>query len=440
MSSSNNQHDAVLASIQALLISNPDMMAAMQHFMTGQLPYYFVKVPGFGNVAPSKAKVDSQGVYSLPSDISDAPKVSIPSEPMGQLQSHLPAYLELVSRVKELKRVETDVAAKSQVVQDLEKSIENDRRWIEVLEQQEAQGVKDSQKSEGFSFKSVKAKITGKSPADEGNHHKLEDIRKEKITKETSISESTAKLEKARIGLQRVKSDALTLSIARQDLHSLLEMALSTHSDNNYLNLMSALQDSKNLSDQIRRDTKAYRAAQSLSRSMHNNFKEILVQLEEVRKARLSWQDEAIRVGLAQAENCMDEAEESRKLLCELIAGISDKLPRTKLQIPPILLEYNSHGIAGSMDISIMQDFILRRNVEDVKKSANKIAVLIGWLNKAVDSMETVDAVVSMDAVGKEMQLNVFRMGCFERLAASKGSKPEAMGEAELSLILASPQ
>ncbi|KAJ3099900.1 hypothetical protein HDU97_002684 [Phlyctochytrium planicorne] len=429
-STSHSQQDVLLASMQAILISNPDMMAAMQQFLTGQLPSYFVKVPGFGNVAPSKASVDANGIYSLPDIIRDVPKVSVPSEPMGHLESHLAAYLELVSKVKELKRVEADTAAKAQAVQDLEKSIENDRKWIEVFEQQEAQGVQMSKKSEGLT------KITGKS--DESNQHKLEDIRKEKATKEASIRETTAKLEKARIGLQLATSDASSLSIGRKDMLSLLEMALSTHSDSNYVDLVSALQEAKQLSDQVSRDTKTYRAAQSLCRSIYNNCSEILVQLEEVRKAKISWTDSAVRTGLLKARKCMAEVEEHRKLLFELIPGMSEKLPLIELQIPPLLLEFNSRNMTDN--VSILQDFILRQNVEDIKKVTGKLKVLMGWLNNAVDSMVAMEAVAVMDLKGKKMQLNVFRMGCFEKVAVTKGAKPEAMGEAELTLLLTTPQ
>ncbi|KAJ3099901.1 hypothetical protein HDU97_002685 [Phlyctochytrium planicorne] len=438
--SSTSQHDAVLASIQALLISNPDMMAAMQQFMDGQAPRFFVKVAGFGNVAPSKAKVDAKGVYSPPGEIIDGLKISVPEEPMDQLQSHIPSYLELVSKVKELKRVEADLAAKAQVVQDLEKSIENDRKWIEVLEQQETQAAKESHKSEGFSFKSVKAKINGK--ADE-NQHKLEDIRKEKAGKETSIRESTAKLEKARIGLQLVTSDTSALSVVRKDLHDLLEMALSTHSENNYLDLISAAREAKQLADHISRDTKSFKAAQSLCQTIHTKCTETAEHLNKVRSERWNVKNdqmETIELCMYNVHKCMREAQESRKLLCELISDIDEKLPSMELQFPPFLIEFTGYSGMTYSEIASLQDFVLRKNVEILKKLTKKAEVLLAWLNKAIDSMETVEAVATMDAKGKETQLNLFRMGCFEKAAVAKGSKPEAMGEAELTLLLSAPQ
>ncbi|KAJ3099902.1 hypothetical protein HDU97_002686 [Phlyctochytrium planicorne] len=438
--SSSDNCNELLAMMKAMLVGNPAMMDAMHEFMLSQSPP--VKVPGFGIIHPSNASFSVEGVYTLPAEIPPTHKLTSPPEPLLYLDQFIPAYLDLVKRVAELKAYQEAAAAKKEVVEDLEKGITTDRKWLDFLEEQQQKDTQDVQKIQGFSFKSVKAKISGK--YDEAKQKELEELEKtkaEKASREQSLREKTAKLEKAKIAYEHAKADAVALSATQKELIRFMEQAMAAHDTNETAFLLSAIQDGKSLSSKVGADLKAFQAALQIASKMVETMKAAKTCLFKCRQD--FWGDTFKGQGVEyveEAERLYVDVRKDADLLIKIVPALEMKLPEFRLRVPDLVLQFGGKGDFGEFDhegrMAAFKIFIMDKNFSICTKEKERLEAAVKWLRESIDSIVFFNAMVRSDLERKSMEMNVYRMACFEAVAATQSSKPR-LDKSDLIRLLA---
>ncbi|KAJ3099908.1 hypothetical protein HDU97_002692 [Phlyctochytrium planicorne] len=420
-----------------MLLSDPSFMTAIKTFLqTHPDP---ITVPGLGIFSPSNAKFNGDGSYILPSPIPPTHKLDAPIERLELLVPHVPMYLELVRKVLDLKPYQEAAASKGKFVADLESSITADQTKIKDLEAQllKEEKEKESAKPQGFSFKSVKAKISSKQELPQKDT--TEFIKTEIAQRNRTLQESTATLEKAKVAAQLANSDSAAFVAAQTDLIKFLNETMSSFDTYDTALLQSATIESESLHHKVQSDIKTFQAAVDVARKIYSNLSAAHKSIAVFKKANpqsdanlFSQQNQFVKKRyevLMAAEAKYAEARKDAEVLIKIVPALEPRLPEFRLKVPELFIEHAfpnyTPGPRPEYDdrFNAFQEFVVDKNISI---SFSHIEILLPasqWLRDAIESMTLHETMVKSDLNMKETELNVFRMGCFEIVADGQSGR-----------------
>ncbi|KAJ3104730.1 hypothetical protein HDU97_008909 [Phlyctochytrium planicorne] len=434
----------MLAMMQAMVIANPALLSqlnsAAQDPITkiSQLPPA-IHIPKIGKVVPSSANVDTSGNYTLVYGLTD-PIHAIP-EFDGALEGLVVSYVRLVEEVRKLVGADDKAEMQRILVQELTLAIELDKKALVDLIAQEAKEAKDVKKMEGFSFKSMKAKMSGKfDDAKQKELQEFERVKEARMSKERAIADNTRLLSVATSELDTLNSTAATLLRYRKELINTINKAFETSTNPSSTHLSTQLDQGKLLIRQIFIDVKAFQAAKELMEDAKKAVRHALFYLKEaigsgqwnVFNGNSISEINMIRM----SEECAKSTESAvmeLKKICDIVPAVQKMLSSINIQTPNATLAY----MTQSLGINLMNLEMLRRNETVLNRTQQELEAIDGWLDKCVASMKV--ALVSIkEQVGRTRKaLTVYRMGCLEVTAIHKGVLTRRMlGEEECDAVL----
>ncbi|KAJ3104736.1 hypothetical protein HDU97_008915 [Phlyctochytrium planicorne] len=379
------------------------------------------------NVTTSNAKVGDDGSYAAPSMPPPPPSYSGADDP--SLLPWVSAYAQLVEKINSLTSIDAQLAQQSQVVASLTAQVNNDRRELGALQTQQAKEAKDVQKiDKGFSFMSIKAKVSGKyDQVKEKEYAELNQINAAVAAKQNVLNQNAQILASATAERDRLAAQALDLKNTRKSLVHTLNKAFenSAATNPNDANLYNSLQQSKTSLIQVDNDLKAHKAALSLLGSAVVHLQEALA---HIASATDSQQVDMFFDNPFSEMNTLansDDAQRKAAMAGQLIRQASMYIP----SLPGRLGDTNIGTLDAFLTIFVDNIFTDLYNLERLRQAeikcrqtlTNCIAVT-SWLSSAVASISSVRDLVITNVSQIRKALRDYRMSTFETVVAKHGA------------------
>ncbi|KAJ3099907.1 hypothetical protein HDU97_002691 [Phlyctochytrium planicorne] len=201
---------------------------------------------------------------------------------------------------------------------------------------------------------------------------------------------------------------------------------MSTYDTDDIAFLVSATRESEHLREKVQADIKAFEAAVEVSRKIYVNLSLAHKSIIEFKQANpigyLKFYRSQVQVvkkrfdALMDAEEKYKEIRKDAQVLIKLIPALESRLPDFRLKVPELNGESDGR-------FNAFQEFVVDKNLFICHGHVEKHLEAVNWLKESIESMALHDTMVKSDIDTKEMELNVFRMGCFELVAAEQGGR-----------------
>ncbi|KAI8845596.1 hypothetical protein BC829DRAFT_445665 [Chytridium lagenaria] len=347
------------------------------------------------DVVPSYAQIAEDGTYAAPALPPPPPQYSAVDD--SNILPWISAYSQLVQKINSLIYVDPLLAQQNGIVTSLTATLNNDRRELTALQAQQVKEAKDVKKIDnGFSFKSMKAKMSGKyDQVKEKEYAELNAINATIAAKQGAIAQNTDTLGKATAERDRLAAIGLELKNSRKSLvHTLnkaFENSATTNPNDNNIN--TGLQQAKATLTQVDNDLKSHKTALGLLGGAITSLQAALVHL---RQATDSQEFDMYFDNVFSEMSTLQNSEDAQAK-----AAMAGALIRQASYVLPILPGRLGDTNIGSLDmfLTMFVDNIFTDiyNLERLRQAELKCqqtlancASVVNWLTTAVASITSV--------------------------------------------------
>ncbi|KAJ3093960.1 hypothetical protein HDU97_008781 [Phlyctochytrium planicorne] len=440
------QEEELLRLMQALLSSNPQLINTLRNLVNDpnlslEPPAAYVDVPDLGEVAVSHTALALDGSYVLPPYVLDEPPLlTMLTEALEGLLPFVPRYSSILQQISDLLVADDELKAKKKVVDDLERTIETNKKLIQILDEQLEKDAKDVKKLEqGLSLKKMKAKMTGK--FDEIRQKELQDLEKsksERESRERAIGEATAKLEKARLGYNLAKRETDGLPNLRFDLKALMEevcilcygdvkrLTFSKKAFNSFEYPTIALESfSKSIRiidgalEKMQIDLNAIKAARHL---IYLSVALLGPMIKDLMEFTISPRFDLLPNSPRSIEFKVkhDEVTHHLQTMAKVLPEIAKDLPALATgkieEVFVVKIRRDMHNEITNYYVSPL----CQATLNHCNKAIKRLKELAPILAKTYTNIEALEDSTRTVLAGRKHQLAIFRMECFERWAGTK--------------------